>query len=37
MELDMQYIDDWSLWLNFKILGKAVRAVLSGSGVALRY
>jgi exopolysaccharide biosynthesis polyprenyl glycosylphosphotransferase len=34
MELDMQYIDQWSLWLDFKILCKTIPAVLKGSGAA---
>lgn len=33
MELDMQYIDQWSLSLDFKILLKTIPAVLRGSGV----
>jgi exopolysaccharide biosynthesis polyprenyl glycosylphosphotransferase len=33
MELDMQYIDQWSLLLDFKILLKTIPAVLKGSGV----
>jgi len=32
MELDKQYIDDWSLWLDFKILAKTIPTVLRGSG-----
>lgn len=32
MKLDMQYIDQWSLWLDLKILVKTVPAVLRGSG-----
>jgi exopolysaccharide biosynthesis polyprenyl glycosylphosphotransferase len=32
MELDMEYIDRWSLWLDFKILTKTIPAVLQGSG-----
>jgi exopolysaccharide biosynthesis polyprenyl glycosylphosphotransferase len=32
MELDMQYIDTWSLWLDFKILLQTVPAVLRGTG-----
>lgn len=34
MELDMQYIDQWSLWLDVKILLKTVPAVLKGYGAA---
>jgi exopolysaccharide biosynthesis polyprenyl glycosylphosphotransferase len=34
MELDMQYIDKWSLWLDFKILARTVPAVLRGAGAA---
>jgi exopolysaccharide biosynthesis polyprenyl glycosylphosphotransferase len=34
MELDMQYIDQWSLWMDFKILAKTIPAVLKGSGAA---
>ena len=34
MELDMQYIDHWSLWLDLKILVKTIPAVLRGSGAA---
>lgn len=32
MELDMQYIDQWSLWLDVKILAKTIPAVFKGSG-----
>jgi exopolysaccharide biosynthesis polyprenyl glycosylphosphotransferase len=32
MELDMQYIDRWSLWLDFTILAKTVPAVLKRTG-----
>jgi exopolysaccharide biosynthesis polyprenyl glycosylphosphotransferase len=32
MELDMEYIDRWSLWLDFKILAKTVPTVLKGTG-----
>lgn len=31
--LDLKYIDEWSLWLDAKILLKTVPAVLRGSGV----
>jgi exopolysaccharide biosynthesis polyprenyl glycosylphosphotransferase len=34
MELDMQYIDTWSLWLDLKILVRTVPAVLRGTGAA---
>jgi exopolysaccharide biosynthesis polyprenyl glycosylphosphotransferase len=34
MELDMQYIDSWSLWLDVKILFKTIPAVLRGTGAA---
>jgi exopolysaccharide biosynthesis polyprenyl glycosylphosphotransferase len=33
MELDREYIDNWSLALDFKILLKTIPAVLKGSGV----
>ena len=32
MELDMEYIDHWSLALDFKILAKTIPAVLKGAG-----
>jgi exopolysaccharide biosynthesis polyprenyl glycosylphosphotransferase len=34
MELDMEYIDKWSLWLDIKILAKTVPVVLKGSGAS---
>jgi exopolysaccharide biosynthesis polyprenyl glycosylphosphotransferase len=34
MELDMQYIDHWSLALDFKILMRTIPAVLRGTGAA---
>lgn len=34
MELDMEYIDTWSLWLDLKILLRTLPAVLKGSGAA---
>ncbi|MBI5970629.1 MAG: sugar transferase [Deltaproteobacteria bacterium] len=32
MRLDLQYIDNWSLWLDFKILVKTIPAVMFGRG-----
>jgi len=32
MELDLEYIDRWSLWLDLQIMLKTVPAVLRGSG-----
>ena len=34
MELDMEYIDRWSLWLDVKIIFKTIPAVLKGSGAS---
>ncbi len=34
MELDMQYIDHWTLWLDLKILLKTIPVVLKGTGAA---
>jgi len=34
MELDMQYIDQWSLGLDFKILAQTIPAVIKGAGAA---
>ncbi len=34
MALDLQYIDNWSLWLDFKILAKTVPVVFSGRGAS---
>jgi exopolysaccharide biosynthesis polyprenyl glycosylphosphotransferase len=34
MRLDLQYMDEWSLWLDLKILAKTVPAVLRGVGAA---
>jgi lipopolysaccharide/colanic/teichoic acid biosynthesis glycosyltransferase len=30
--LDLEYIDNWSLWLDIKILLRTIPAVLLGSG-----
>ena len=32
VELDVEYVTHWSLWLDIKILLKTVRAVLTGEG-----
>ena len=32
MELDMQYIDKWSFWLDLKILARTLPVVLRGTG-----
>jgi lipopolysaccharide/colanic/teichoic acid biosynthesis glycosyltransferase len=32
MELDLQYIDKWSLWLDLQILFKTIPAVVKGRG-----
>ena len=34
MELDLKYIDQWSLWMDFKILAKTIPVVLKGTGAA---
>jgi exopolysaccharide biosynthesis polyprenyl glycosylphosphotransferase len=34
MELDLEYIDSWSPWLDLKILAKTVPAVLTGRGAS---
>jgi exopolysaccharide biosynthesis polyprenyl glycosylphosphotransferase len=34
MLLDMKYMDEWSLWLDLKILARTVPAVMRGSGAA---
>jgi exopolysaccharide biosynthesis polyprenyl glycosylphosphotransferase len=34
MDLDMRYIDHWSLWLDLKILADTIPAVVKGSGAA---
>lgn len=33
MQLDLEYIDSWNLWLDAKILFRTLPAALSGSGV----
>jgi exopolysaccharide biosynthesis polyprenyl glycosylphosphotransferase len=34
MELDMEYIDQWSIWLDLQILARTIPAVLRGTGAA---
>lgn len=34
MQLDLQYIDQWTLWLDLKILAKTLPAVIRGEGAA---
>jgi lipopolysaccharide/colanic/teichoic acid biosynthesis glycosyltransferase len=34
MELDLEYIDNWSLLLDLKICLKTIPAVVSGSGAS---
>jgi lipopolysaccharide/colanic/teichoic acid biosynthesis glycosyltransferase len=34
MELDMEYIDQWSLWLDVKVLLNTLPAVLTGKGAS---
>lgn len=34
MEMDMQYIAEWSLWLDLKILARTIPAVWKGTGAA---
>jgi exopolysaccharide biosynthesis polyprenyl glycosylphosphotransferase len=34
MLLDLQYLDEWSLWLDLKILARTVPVVIRGSGAA---
>jgi lipopolysaccharide/colanic/teichoic acid biosynthesis glycosyltransferase len=32
VQRDLEYIDSWSLWLDFKIIARTLPAVLSGTG-----
>lgn len=32
VRLDLEYIDNWSLWLDFKILARTIPVVLVGTG-----
>lgn len=34
LELDLRYVENWSLWYDFAILWKTIAVVLRGSGVA---
>jgi exopolysaccharide biosynthesis polyprenyl glycosylphosphotransferase len=34
MKLDLQYVDEWSIWLDMKILAQTIPAVMKGSGAA---
>jgi exopolysaccharide biosynthesis polyprenyl glycosylphosphotransferase len=34
MKLDLQYLDEWSIWLDVKILAQTIPAVLRGTGAA---
>lgn len=33
MKLDLQYIDNWSLWLDLRIMAKTIPTVLKGTGM----
>ncbi len=35
-ELDVWYVDNWSLWLDLKILGRTVGQVFTGRGISER-
>jgi lipopolysaccharide/colanic/teichoic acid biosynthesis glycosyltransferase len=32
IKMDLEYIDNWSLWLDFKILVRTVVVVVKGTG-----
>ena len=32
VKMDLEYIDNWSLWLDLRILVRTARAVLGGTG-----
>jgi exopolysaccharide biosynthesis polyprenyl glycosylphosphotransferase len=34
MKLDLQYLDEWSIWLDMKIIAQTIPAVLKGAGAA---
>jgi lipopolysaccharide/colanic/teichoic acid biosynthesis glycosyltransferase len=31
--MDLYYIDNWSLWMDFKLLVRTVQVVLRGTGM----
>ena len=33
VEMDLYYIDNWSMWMDMKLIAKTVRVVLSGTGM----
>jgi lipopolysaccharide/colanic/teichoic acid biosynthesis glycosyltransferase len=33
VEMDLYYIDNWSLWLDLKLIAHTVRVVISGTGM----
>ena len=33
-ELDVWYVDNWSLWLDFKIIARTVVAILKREGIS---
>jgi exopolysaccharide biosynthesis polyprenyl glycosylphosphotransferase len=34
MKLDLQYMDEWSIWLDLKILARTIPVVMKGTGAA---
>lgn len=34
VKLDLEYIDNWSLWLDFKIITRTIPAILKGDGAS---
>jgi lipopolysaccharide/colanic/teichoic acid biosynthesis glycosyltransferase len=33
IKLDSKYVNDWSIWLDFKILLRTISAIITGTGV----
>ena len=33
VEMDLYYIDNWSLWLDLKLIAHTFRTVVSGTGM----